>query len=104
MSGNDREERWRKIASVFAFAANKARFELRREVERSGVQTDTDSAVITAWVRGQGRLRIRFSIGEDNSIRLSETERTGEIGNLYDNGIEGAVAKAIVNEVRKRSG
>jgi hypothetical protein len=103
MSGNDQEERWGKIASVFAFAANKARFELRREVKRSSVQTDADCAVFTAWVKGQGRLRIRFSVGEDN-IRLSDTERTGEIGNLYDNGIEGAVAKAIVNELRKRSG
>jgi hypothetical protein len=103
MSGNDREERGAKIVSVFAFAANKARFELRREVERSSVQTDADSAVITAWVKGQGRLRIRFSVGEDNNIRLSDTERTGEIGNLYDNGIEGAVAKAIVNELRKKS-
>jgi hypothetical protein len=102
MSGN--EERQVKIASVFTFAANKARFELRREVEKSSIQTDADSAVITAWVRGQGRLRIRFSVGEDNSIRLSGTERTGEIGYLYANGIEGAVAKAIVSEVRKKSG
>jgi hypothetical protein len=48
MSGDDQEERQVKIASVFTFAANKARFELRREVERSGIQTDADSAVITA--------------------------------------------------------
>ena len=100
MSGDDQEERQVKIASVFTFAASKARFELRREVERSGIQTDADSAVMA---RGQGCLRIRFSVGEDNII-LSGTERTGEIGYLYDNGIEGAVAKAIVSEVRKKSG
>jgi hypothetical protein len=104
MSGDDQEERQVKIASVFTFAANKARFELRREVERSGIQADADSAVVTAWVRGQGRLRIRFSVGGDNSIRLAGMDRTGEIGYLYDNGIEGAVAKAIVSEVRKKSG
>ena len=55
MSGN--EERQVKIASVFTFAANKARFELRREVEKSSIQTHADSAIITAWVRGQGRLQ-----------------------------------------------
>ena len=101
MSGDDQEERQVKIASVFTFAANKARFELRREVERSGIQTDADSAIITAWVRDASASD--FSVGEDNSI-LSGTERTGEIGYLYDNGIEGVVAKAIVSGVCKKSG
>jgi hypothetical protein len=101
MSGDDQEERQVKIASVFTFAASKARFELRREVERSGIQTDADSAIITAWVRDASASD--FSVGEDNSI-LSGTERTGEIGYLYDNGIEGVVAKAIVSGVCKKSG
>jgi hypothetical protein len=102
---SDREDRRGKIAGVFAPAAGKAQAELRREIEKSDIHLDADGAVLTAWIKGQGRLHIRFSVGNDNSVWLStNTKRTGEIGNLYDEGIENAVAKAIVNELRGKSG
>src|SRR5262249_54788148 len=101
---SEREERRGRVASVFAPAAGKAQAELRREIEKSDIHLDADGAVFTVWVRGQGRLRIRFSVGNDNAVWLSsDTKRTGEIGNLYDEGIESAVAKAIVNEIRRKS-
>jgi hypothetical protein len=101
---SDREDRRGKIASVFAPAAGKAQAELRREIEKSDIHLDADGAVFTVWVKGQGRLHIRFSVGNDNSVWLStNTKPTGGIGNLYDEGIENAVAKAIVNELRRKS-
>ena len=105
MPDGDREERELKIRTVFASANRKAKAGLAGKGVKLDVGSDADGAVVTAWVKGQGRVRVRFSVGEDYSVvATTGSKRIGGIPNLCDDGIEDRIADVIISEVRKQSG
>jgi hypothetical protein len=105
MPDGDREERRLKIRTVFASANRKAKAGLAGKWVKLDVGSDADGAVVTAWVKGQGRVRVRFSVGEDYSVvATTASKRIGAIPDLCDDGIEDKIADVIISEVRKQSG
>jgi hypothetical protein len=105
MPDGDREERELKIRTVFASANRKAKGGLAGKGIKLDVGSDADGAVVTAWVKGQGRVRIRFSVGEDYSVVVTTgSKRIGGIPSLRGDGIEDRIADVIISEVRKQSG